>query len=98
MIGSDTILVVDDDPHFRDLVRDLLEQAGYRVVTLGDGAAAVEAAADERPAAVVLDVNLPRLNGYEVCHWPASAASRGAGRTATATATALPRRRAGSTP
>jgi len=67
MIGPETIFVVDDDPRFRDLVRDLLEQAGYRVLTLDDGAAAVDAAAEERPAVVVLDVNLPRLNGYEVC-------------------------------
>lgn len=67
MIGPETILVVDDDPRFRDLVRELLEQAGYRVLTLDDGAAAVEAAAEERPSVVVLDVNLPRLNGYEVC-------------------------------
>ena len=67
MIGPETIFVVDDDPLFCGLVRDLLEQAGYRVLTLDDGAAAVEAAAEERPAVVVLDVNLPRLNGYEVC-------------------------------
>jgi two-component system, OmpR family, response regulator len=67
MIDPETIFVVDDDPRFRDLVRVLLEQAGYRVLALDDGAAAVDAAAAERPAVVVLDVNLPRLNGYEVC-------------------------------
>jgi DNA-binding NarL/FixJ family response regulator len=67
MIGPETIFVVDDDPRFRALVRDLLEQAGYRVLALDDGAAAVDAAATERPVVVVLDVNLPRLNGYEVC-------------------------------
>jgi len=67
MIDPETIFVVDDDPLFCGLVRDLLEQAGYRVLTLDDGAAAVEAATEERPAVVVLDVNLPRLNGYEVC-------------------------------
>ena len=67
MIDPETIFVVDDDSRFRDLLRDLLEEAGYRVLTLDDGAAAVEAAAEERPAVVVLDVNLPRLNGYEVC-------------------------------
>lgn len=67
MVDPETILVVDDDPRFRDLVRELLEQAGYRVLALDDGAAAVAAAAIERPSVVVLDVNLPRLNGYEVC-------------------------------
>jgi two-component system OmpR family response regulator len=67
MIGPETIVVVDDDPRFRDLVRVLLEQAGYRVLALDDGTAVLDAAAAERPAAVVLDVNLPGLNGYEVC-------------------------------
>jgi DNA-binding NarL/FixJ family response regulator len=67
MIGPETILVVDDDPLFRDFVRELLERAGYRVHELDDGATAVEVAARERPTAVVLDVNLPGLNGYEVC-------------------------------
>jgi two-component system phosphate regulon response regulator OmpR len=67
MIDPETILVVDDDPRFRALVRDLLEQAGYRVLALDDGTAVVDTAAAERPSAVVLDVNLPGLNGYEVC-------------------------------
>lgn len=67
MIGPETILVVDDDLRFRDFVRELLERAGYRVLALGDGSAALDAAAEARPTAVVLDVNLPGLNGYEVC-------------------------------
>ncbi len=67
MIGPQTILVVDDDPLFRDFVRDLLERAGYRVHELADGSKAVDVAALERPTAVVLDVNLPGLNGYEIC-------------------------------
>jgi DNA-binding NarL/FixJ family response regulator len=67
MVDPETILVVDDDPLFCGLIRDLLERAGYRVHTFDDGAAAVDAAVDERPSVVVLDVNLPGLNGYEVC-------------------------------
>jgi CheY-like chemotaxis protein len=67
MSGPETILVVDDDPLFRDLVRDLLERGGYRVHELADGATAVDVAALEQPTAVVLDFNLPGLNGYEVC-------------------------------
>lgn len=67
MIGPETILVVDDDLRFRDFVRELLERAGYRVLALGDGTAVLDAANGERPTAVVLDVNLPGLNGYEVC-------------------------------
>jgi DNA-binding NarL/FixJ family response regulator len=67
MIDPETILVVDDDPGFCDLVRDLLERAGYRVHALDDGTAVLDAARNERPAVVVMDVNLPGLNGYEVC-------------------------------
>jgi DNA-binding NarL/FixJ family response regulator len=67
MIDPETILVVDDDPLFRDLVQDLLERAGYRVHALDDGSEVFDAAAAERPTAVILDVNLPGLNGYEVC-------------------------------
>jgi DNA-binding NarL/FixJ family response regulator len=67
MIGPETILVVDENPLFRDFVRGVLERAGYRVHELADGATAVDVAALERPTAVVLDVNLPVLNGYEVC-------------------------------
>ena len=67
MVGPETILVVDDDAAFRHLVRELLERAGYSVRELADGTSALDAAAEERPSVVVLDVNLPGLNGYEVC-------------------------------
>lgn len=67
MIGPETILVVDDDALFREFVRELLERAGYRVRALDDGSMVFAAAAAERPTAVILDVNLPGLNGYEVC-------------------------------
>ena len=67
MIGPETILVVDDDPRVCDLVRDLLERAGDRVHALDDGSAVLDAAVGERPSVVVLDVNLPGLNGDEIC-------------------------------
>ena len=63
----DHVLVVDDDPHFRAYVRGVLEQSGYRVVDAEDGLAALASVRASRPAAVLLDVNLPRLSGYEVC-------------------------------
>lgn len=63
----DHVLVVDDDPHFRAYVRGVLEESGYRVVDAENGFAALASVRASRPAAVLLDVNLPRLSGYEVC-------------------------------
>ena len=61
------VLVVDDDPLLRAYARRVLEDSGYRVVEAVDGVAAVKSARAVRPAAVLLDVNIPRLSGYEVC-------------------------------
>jgi DNA-binding NarL/FixJ family response regulator len=59
--------VIDDDAGFRFYVAELLENAGYRTEQLDNGTAVLPAALAERPAAVLLDVHLPDLNGYEVC-------------------------------
>ena len=61
------ILVVDDDADLRGLIAYALRQAGYLVLEAADGAAALAAYAREEPALVILDVNLPRLSGFEVC-------------------------------
>lgn len=61
------ILIVDDDPRLRDLVRLALERAGYTVVTAADGQAALVHAAREAPGLMVLDVGLPEMDGFEVC-------------------------------
>jgi DNA-binding response OmpR family regulator len=61
------ILVVDDDLELSSLIGYALRQAGYMVVEAADGAAALEAFERESPALVILDVNLPRLSGLEVC-------------------------------
>jgi DNA-binding response OmpR family regulator len=61
------ILVVDDDLELANLIGYALRQAGYLVVEAGDGVAALEAFEREAPALVILDVNLPRLSGLEVC-------------------------------
>jgi len=60
-------LVVDDNDDFRSFVCELLESVGYVTTELSSGDAVLSAAARERPAAVLLDVRLPGLNGYEVC-------------------------------
>jgi DNA-binding response OmpR family regulator len=60
------ILVVDDDPEIRDVVRWLLEDEGWTVETASDGRDALEQATRERPALIVLDMGLPILSGEEV--------------------------------
>jgi DNA-binding response OmpR family regulator len=63
---SRTILVVDDEPRIVELARDYLEHAGFRVMTAGDGRAALDAARRDRPDLVVLDLGLPGLDGLDV--------------------------------
>jgi diguanylate cyclase (GGDEF)-like protein len=61
------VLVIDDDPDVRNVVEMTLQLAGFKVVTASDGVAGLEAARDEQPEAVVLDVMMPEMDGYEVC-------------------------------
>src|SRR3954462_7886849 len=61
-----TILVVDDEPGIVTLVRDYLDRAGFRVLTAGDGPAALRIARGERPNLLVLDLMLPGLDGLDV--------------------------------
>jgi two-component system, OmpR family, response regulator MtrA len=60
------VLVADDDADVRELIVFRLERAGYRVVTAGDGQRAVELALAERPDICVIDVMMPKLDGYAV--------------------------------
>ncbi len=62
-----TILVVDDEPAIRRAVGAGLEARGFRVVTAATGQAAIDAIATEVPDVVVLDLNLPDIDGVEVC-------------------------------
>ena len=62
-----TILLVDDEPTIRVLVRAALEGTGYRLLEAADGVSALQLARRERPDLVLLDIALPRLSGLEVC-------------------------------
>jgi two-component system, OmpR family, alkaline phosphatase synthesis response regulator PhoP len=61
------ILIVDDEPHIVELIELYATQAGYAVVLAHDGERAVAVADQERPDLIVLDLMLPKLNGFEVC-------------------------------
>jgi CheY-like chemotaxis protein len=63
---SATILIVDDHSSFRTFARRLLESAGFRVVEAADGEGALEASASSKPDLVLLDIQLPAIDGFEV--------------------------------
>ena len=62
-----TVLIVDDDPQIRDVLRIALGQGGFRVTEAADGAAALVQVARDAPDLVVLDIGLPEMDGLEVC-------------------------------
>ncbi len=61
------ILVVDDEPDALEVLGFKLKEAGYTPLFAKDGARAIAAARDERPALIVLDLMLPEIDGLEVC-------------------------------
>ncbi|MEM7245355.1 MAG: response regulator transcription factor [Acidobacteriota bacterium] len=62
-----TVLVVDDDPHIREVLRFALEKDGHRVVEAADGQEALARFAAESPELLVLDVVMPEMDGIEAC-------------------------------
>ncbi len=62
-----TILIVDDDPHIRQLLVFAFDKAGLGAIEAEDGEAALTLAAAQSPDLVVLDINMPRMDGLEVC-------------------------------
>jgi DNA-binding response OmpR family regulator len=65
--GSAAILVVDDHGPNRVLLQEILLSSGYTVMLAKDGEAALQQVKIEKPDLVILDVMMPRLNGFEVC-------------------------------
>ncbi len=66
-MANELILVVDDSPTDLKLMAAPLRDKGYRVITAVDGEEALEKAAREHPRLIVLDVILPKKNGFQVC-------------------------------
>jgi len=67
MRAPGTILVVDDRESNRQLLRDMLEGVGHRVVSARDGREAIAVALADRPDVILLDVKMPGMDGFEVC-------------------------------
>lgn len=61
-----TVLAIDDDPRVLDVLRPILEPAGYRFMTAMRGREGIELAADERPDLIMVDILLPDITGFEV--------------------------------
>nr|WP_312200395.1 response regulator transcription factor [Anaerospora hongkongensis] len=66
-LTSEKILVVDDDARILKIVKHCLEKEAFQVVTAVDGESALNIVKQEQPSLVVLDLMLPKLNGYDVC-------------------------------
>ncbi|MDA8216896.1 MAG: response regulator [Dehalococcoidales bacterium] len=67
--GQRKVLVVDDDPFIRSLLAAWLQEVGYDVLTAGDGLQALAQLQSERPDVLLLDLMMPKLDGYAVAEW-----------------------------
>jgi len=68
-MAGEKILVADDNRQIRMLVSASLRSGGYVLIEAEDGEAALQTAIDEHPDLVLLDVNMPKLDGFEVLHF-----------------------------
>jgi two-component system OmpR family response regulator len=64
---ADKVLIVEDDANLRETLKYNLRKEGYAVVTAADGEQALEVARREKPDLCILDIMLPKMNGFEVC-------------------------------
>jgi len=65
------VLIVDDEPHIRILLEQTLEELedeGIELLAAGNGEDALQTIREERPQLVFLDIMMPKMNGFEVCH------------------------------
>lgn len=61
------ILLAEDQTDLRDMITTSLELSGHRVIATSDGQEAIEQAEEQRPDLIILDLHMPRVNGFEVC-------------------------------
>lgn len=61
------ILLIDDEDDFHDIIRQILTPQGYQILSAYDGKEGLAAIRRERPDLVLLDVNMPLMDGYAVC-------------------------------
>ncbi len=66
-MSSVRVLAVDDSPTILEMIQAILVAGGYEVITATDGQEALNAARSEAPDLILLDVMLPKLDGYRVC-------------------------------
>jgi DNA-binding response OmpR family regulator len=61
------ILIIEDEAPMRTALKDVIEAEGYRALTAADGESGLKRALEEKPDLILLDIMMPRLDGYEVC-------------------------------
>ncbi len=66
-MANSKILIVEDSPTYLRKIADFLQGSGYEIITAIDGEEALEKAVQENPKLIVLDVILPKKNGFQVC-------------------------------
>ena len=66
-VQSEAVLIVDDIPENRKVLRDLLKEEGYRILVAENGNNALKRAVLASPSLILLDIVMPEMDGYEVC-------------------------------
>src|ERR1041385_5188055 len=61
------ILIIEDEAPMRTALKDVIENEGYRAITAADGESGLKRALEEKPDLILLDIMMPKLDGYEVC-------------------------------
>src|SRR2546430_5993341 len=64
---NERLLIIEDELPMRTALKDCLEAEGYRVLTAADGKIGLEKALEEKPDLILLDIMMPRLDGYSLC-------------------------------
>ena len=66
-MAAKKILVCDDEPHILHVVAAKLKNGGFKVITAADGEEGIKKARSEKPDIIVLDIMMPKMDGYEAC-------------------------------